>query len=80
MAARRVDNLPRRGLCNGRQWGGAGRQRQPRASQRFEPPWLGSAFQKSMLAEASTVRGEPKCASRLPVLAPVRLLGATVDQ
>ena len=36
--------------------------------------------QKSMVTEASTVRGEPKCASRLPVLAPVRLLGPMVDQ
>ena len=38
------------------------------------------AGQKSTLAEASTVRGDPRCASRLPVLAPVRLLGAMVDQ
>lgn len=37
-------------------------------------------YQRSTLTEACTVRGEPRCASRLPVLAPVRLLGAIVER
>ena len=43
-------------------------------------PNLALCPQKSTLTEASTVRGAPRCATRFPVLVPVRLLGAIVDQ
>src|SRR5579862_4199603 len=41
---------------------------------------IAGGLYRSTLTEASTVRGDPRCPIRLPVLAPVRLLGATVDQ